>query len=78
VLNGRAQRLAVGGEGNDTFVFEKGSGTDTITDFHVTTSSAARRPAELSGYGQGAYLTHSATSGRCITTAAPTRWHIPA
>jgi len=61
VLNGKGGNdWLFGGEGNDTFVFEKGSGTDTITDFHVTTSSGGEHDLlQLSGYGQGAYLTHS-------------------
>jgi len=63
----RAAILAVGGAGNDTFVFEKGSGTDTIADFHVTTSSGGEHDLlQLSGYGQAPISPFGATPGRCI------------
>ncbi|WGR78361.1 MULTISPECIES: Ig-like domain-containing protein [unclassified Bradyrhizobium] len=48
-----------GGAGNDTFIYNAGSGNDTIADFHVFTSTTAEHDKlVLKGYDSGAYLTH--------------------
>lgn len=47
-----------GGAGNDTFVYEKGSGFDTIADFHINTGSGEHDQLKLVGYSKNAYLTH--------------------
>lgn len=48
-----------GGAGNDTFIYNAGSGNDTIADFHVFTSATAEHDKLiLKGYDSGAYLTH--------------------
>ncbi|MGV7215573.1 Ig-like domain-containing protein [Bradyrhizobium sp. UFLA05-112] len=48
-----------GGAGNDTFIYNAGSGNDTIADFHVSASSTAEHDKLiLKGYDGGAYLTH--------------------
>ena len=48
-----------GGAGNDTFIYNPGSGSDTIADFHVLTSATAEHDKLiLKGYDSGAYLTH--------------------
>lgn len=48
-----------GGAGNDTFIYNAGSGDDTIADFHVLTSATAEHDKLiLKGYDSGAYLTH--------------------
>ena len=60
-LNGKAGNdWLSGGAGNDTFVYEKGSGFDTIADFHVKTASGERDVLKLVGYSTNAYLTHTA------------------
>ncbi|MCK1454066.1 cadherin-like domain-containing protein [Bradyrhizobium sp. 35] len=47
-----------GGGGNDSFVYGKGSGHDTIADFHVYTSSTAEHDKLVfKGYDASAYLT---------------------
>lgn len=58
-LNGKGgDDYLTGGAGNDTFVYEKNSGYDTISDFHVNTGGGEHDFLQLSGYGQGASLTH--------------------
>lgn len=58
-LNGKGGNdWLFGGGGNDTFVFEKGSGFDTIADFHVNTGSGERDLLQLVGYGPDATLTN--------------------
>ncbi|MGY4344809.1 Ca2+-binding RTX toxin-like protein [Bradyrhizobium sp. GM7.3] len=48
-----------GGAGNDTFIYNGGSGNDTVADFHVFTSATAEHDKlSLKGYDSGAYLTH--------------------
>ena len=58
-LNGKGgDDYLSGGGGNDTFIYEKGSGFDTIADFHVNTGSGEHDTLQLAGYGSGATLTH--------------------
>ncbi|MBR0903924.1 Ig-like domain-containing protein [Bradyrhizobium liaoningense] len=48
-----------GGAGNDTFIYNVGSGNDTVADFHAFTSATAEHDKlSLKGYDSGAYLTH--------------------
>ncbi|ALN72223.1 family 16 glycosylhydrolase [Aureimonas sp. AU20] len=59
VLNGKGgDDWLTGGGGNDTFVFEKGSGFDTITDFHAAGTGTEHDTIRLVGFGAGATLTH--------------------
>lgn len=49
-----------GGDGDDTFIFEKGSGGATVADFHgVDGGTSERDVLTFSGYGEGAYLAHA-------------------
>jgi Ca2+-binding RTX toxin-like protein len=58
-LNGKGGNdWLFGGGGNDIFVYEKGSGLDTIVDFHVNTGSGERDLLKLQGYGGDATLTN--------------------
>ena len=58
-LNGKGgDDWLTGGGGNDVFVFEKGSGFDTITDFHAAGTGKEHDTIRLVGFGSGATLTH--------------------
>lgn len=59
VLNGGGGNDWIsGGAGNDTFVYTSGSGSVTIADFHVlTTTSSEHDKLLLKGYDASAYLT---------------------
>jgi Ca2+-binding RTX toxin-like protein len=58
-LNGKGGNdWLFGGGGNDIFVYEKGSGLDTIVDFHVNTGAGERDLLKLQGYGGDATLTN--------------------
>lgn len=61
ILNGKqGTDFLTGGGGNDTFVFEKGTGHDTVTDFsRYTLVSAEHDLLKFVGYGFGATLTHN-------------------
>jgi Ca2+-binding RTX toxin-like protein len=61
VINGKGGNdWITGNGGNDSFVIEKNSGYDTITDFHGTQANLTERDKIVfSGYDLSAYLTHS-------------------
>jgi len=58
-LNGKAGNdWLFGGSGNDTFVFEKNSGFDTIADFHVNIGPGEHDKLKFVGYDSDATLTN--------------------
>ena len=60
VINGKGGNdWITGGAGNDTFVYERGSGFDTILDFHGSQAGQSETDTlRLVGYDASAYLTH--------------------
>ncbi|MFC3127368.1 hypothetical protein ACFOD4_20080, partial [Pseudoroseomonas globiformis] len=69
VLNGKGgHNILTGGKGNDTFVIEKGLGTNIITDFEGA-GRAGGDTLMLKGYGKGASISHQGNNVFAIHAA---------